>query len=93
MMDATAEDNKGKEYEKRLNDYVKQLSDLSGEKYEKIAKSPAEMPLFAADEKHANKNFLTFTFENTPPIAALASVTQVETEVLALRNQSIDQAL
>ncbi len=89
MMDATAEDNKGKEYEKRLNDYVKQLSDLSGEKYEKIAKSPAEMPLFAADEKHANKNFLTFTFENTPPIAALASVTQVETEVLALETKAL----
>lgn len=89
MMDATAADNKGKEYEKRLNQYVKDLSELTGEKFDKIAKSPAEMPLFASDEKHANKDFLTFTFENTPPIAALASVTQVQTEVLAYEEKAL----
>ena len=80
----------GKGYEKLLNDYVKQLNDLS--KIEpplaKIAKAPKDIPIFAADKDHVRKDFLTFTFENTPVIAAIASVTQAETEVLDYEAQS-----
>jgi gliding motility-associated protein GldM len=79
----------GKSYEKLLNDYVKQLTELSGHKFEKLAKAPKEIPLFAENESHKEKDFLTFTFENTPVIAALASVTQVETEILDFENQAL----
>lgn len=88
MIDVNSEKQEGKKYEKMLNDYVDALNKLTdnkgngGKPFQKIAKAPKEMPLFAADDDHANKDFLTFTFENTPVIAALASVTQVETEVL-----------
>ena len=87
MMDPTSP--KGKSYEKLLNDYVKQLSDLSGKKFEKLAKAPKEIPLFAENESHKEKDFLTFTFENTPVIAALASVTQVQTEILDFESQAL----
>jgi gliding motility-associated protein GldM len=79
----------GKNYEKLLNDYVKKLSELSGVKFEKLAKAPKEIPLFAENDNHKEKDFLTFTFENTPVIAALASVTQVETEILDFENQAL----
>jgi len=51
------------------------------------------MPLFASDEDHANKDFLTFTFENTPAIAALTSVTQIETEILDYETRALDKLL
>jgi len=81
----------GKNYEKLLNDYVKGLETYSGLKFEKIAKAPKDMPLFATDDDHANKDFLTFTFENTPVIAALASVTQVQTEILEYEAHALDE--
>lgn len=73
----------GKEFEKVLNDYITTLNQLTGEQYHKIAKAPADIDFFKDDPNHKSKDFLTFTFENTPPIAAIASLNQFQTEVLA----------
>lgn len=74
----------GKNFEKLLNDYVAQLGQLTGkpEEFTLIAKAPKDIHFFADDPDHNKKDFLTFMFENTPVIAALASVTQVQTEIL-----------
>ncbi len=79
----------GKAFEKTLNDYVKEVSDLSGEKFPPLAKAPKDIPFFADDTDHNKKDFLTFTFENTPPIAALASVTQLQTEILDYESKAL----
>jgi gliding motility-associated protein GldM len=81
----------GKGYEKLLNDYTKQLSELSGKPFPKLAKSPKEMELFKDNETHNNKDFLTFTFENTPVIAALTSVTQTQTEILEFESEALEE--
>lgn len=86
----------GKAFEKLLNDYVKQLKQLSGlsdKEFPTLAKAPKDMPIFAGDPDHANKDFLTFTFENTPVIAALTSVTQIQTEVLEYEKKALDKLL
>src|SRR5687768_2232920 len=86
----------GKNFENLLNDYTKQLKALSGmgdADFPSLAKKPKDMPLFASDEDHANKDFLTFTFESTPAIAALTSVTQIETEVLEYETRALDKLL
>lgn len=86
----------GKNFEKLLNDYVTQLSALAGmpkSAFPTLAKAPKDMPVFAKDSDHANKDFLTFTFENTPAIAALASVTQIQTEVLEYETKALDKLL
>lgn len=84
----------GKQFEKLLTDYVAQLKEYSGvTTFPPLAKKPKDMPLFASDEDHANKDFLTFTFENTPPIAALTSVTQIETEVLEYESKALEKLL
>lgn len=67
---------------KKLQAYTKEVSTLSGVKLEKLDKAPQEIEIFKDNEKHANKDFLTFTFENTPPVAAYASVTQLQTQIL-----------
>ncbi len=84
----------GKQFEKLLDDYVKQLKEYSGlNDFPSLAKKPKDMPLFATDDDHKNKDFLTFTFENTPPIAALTSVTQIETEVLEYEKRALEKLL
>ncbi len=82
MIDVNSPEKEGVNYEKLLNEYVAKLEEYTGSKYEKIAKAPKEMPLFASDPDHSRKSFLEFTFENTPVVAALASVTQHQTEIL-----------
>lgn len=77
-------------FEKLLNDYVAEISRLCPtEKFEKLAKAPAEIEMFKDNEHHANKDFRTFMFENTPPIAALASVTQIQTELLEYESKAL----
>jgi len=89
MMDKNA--TFGKSYQDLLKNYVAQLEQLSGLKFEKLDKAPNDIPLFAADANHKNKDFLTFTFENTPGIAALASLTQTETEILDHEATALDK--
>src|SRR5688572_882984 len=91
MIDAKSPVGKG--YENLLNDYVKQLNALTGidPPFVKIAKPPKEIKVFASDDDHVRKSFLEFTFENTPVIAALASVTQAETEVLDYESRALDK--
>jgi gliding motility-associated protein GldM len=86
----------GANFEKLLNDYVKDLKTLTGlseKEFPTLARKPKDMPLFASDEDHANKDFLTFTFESTPAIAALTSVTQIETEILDYETKALDKLL
>jgi gliding motility-associated protein GldM len=86
-------DAPGKAFEKLLNDYVTSLKSFTGLEFGTLARRPKDMPLFASDEDHANKDFLTFTFENTPAIAALTSVTQIETEILDYETRALDKLL
>ncbi len=83
----------GKDYQKVLETYVSQLNQLTGKKFASLARAPKDIPLFASNETHNKKDFLTFTFENTPVIAALTSVTQMETEVLERESEALDYLL
>jgi gliding motility-associated protein GldM len=82
----------GKKYEATLEEYVKELNGLSmGIKppFEKLAKAPAEMAAFKDDPKNARKDFLEFTFENTPPIAAYASVSEMESQIYEYEGRAL----
>ncbi|HYC84071.1 MAG TPA: gliding motility protein GldM [Chryseosolibacter sp.] len=86
----------GKDFEQLLNKYVTELRTLTGmseKDFPTLAKAPKDHELFKNDSDHANKNFLTFTFENTPVIAALASVTQIQTEILEYETKALDKLL
>ncbi|HYG04412.1 MAG TPA: gliding motility protein GldM [Chryseosolibacter sp.] len=86
----------GKKFETMLNDYVAKLKEYSGlgdKEFPTLARAPKDMEMFAGDTDHANKDFLTFTFENTPVIAALASVTQIQTEILEYETRALDELL
>jgi len=90
MMDPRS--TKGKDYENLLNNFAIELEKLSmGVKFEKLALPPAEMEKFKDDKKNANKTFIEFTFENTPPIAAFASVTEMESQVYAYESAALQK--
>jgi gliding motility-associated protein GldM len=89
MMDKKDGKGVGVLFQKKLEDYRKQLEKLTGKPFTTLTKSPEQMPEFKDNEKHKNKDYLTFTFENTPPVAAYASVTQLQTEVLAQEAQAL----
>jgi len=82
----------GKAFEAKLKEYEKQLNEFTAGKvkFESLAKAPKDIPIFAGDDDHVRKDFLTFTFENTPAIAALASVNQIETEILENESLALD---
>lgn len=90
MIDKQSPD--GKAFESTLREYQKKLTEYTAGKvkFESLTKTPSEIPIFAGSDKHANKDFLTFTFENTPAIAALASVNQTETEVLENESMALN---
>lgn len=79
----------GRDFEAKLNDYVKQLNELTGMSFSTLARAPKDIPEFANDPDHVRKDFLTFTFENTPVIAALASVTQIQSEVMEYESAAL----
>ena len=90
MIDKKDGKGTGVVFETALDKYVKDLQTLTGEKFETLAKAPAQMDAFKDNKKHANKDFLTFTFENTPPVAAYASVTQIQTEILEYESRALE---
>jgi gliding motility-associated protein GldM len=81
----------GREFQKLITNYVSQLEQFTGLKFDPIARAPKDIPLFANDPDHNSKDYLTFNFENTPPVAAYVTVTQVQTEVLAYENKALEE--
>jgi len=80
----------GAEYEKKLTEYVAGLRQLTGIEFAKLAKPPKEIDFFKNDSDHDTKSFLTFTFENTPAIAALTSVSEMQTEIYAYESRALE---
>jgi gliding motility-associated protein GldM len=90
MIDKKDGQGTGVKFVQELENYRKLLESLTGEKFETLTPAPDELAAFKGNEKHANKDFLTFTFENTPPVAAYASLTQIQTEVLEYEARALE---
>ena len=97
MLDET--NGKGKKFEEILSSYQKQLADVSkfpfvsklaplnkkAEDYENFKVEAPEMI-----EHHKEKDFVHFAFEGTPTYAAIAYVSQLQTEVLEMEATVLD---
>lgn len=80
----------GKEYVKRLKDYVVGLKEFTGLEFEPLVKSESEMPFFDPETSSIDREFIDFTFHNTPPIAALSSVLEMQTEIYAYETRALE---
>jgi gliding motility-associated protein GldM len=82
----------GLEYEKRLKGYVKELNDIMQLKtpFAKLNKKAEDFAEFKNDAHQTTKNFLEFSFEGTPAMAAVAMLSQMQTEVLEYESAALD---
>ena len=76
--------NNGKAYElqDKLNNYAKFMRQYDPSVPASIALSGSEDPVAKRDRAQKNKDFAELNFENTPLVAALATLSQKENEVL-----------
>lgn len=80
----------GQGYQKALEDYHTKLESISGIKFPKLAKKAEDYEEFKGNTTHKDKTFLEFSFENTPTMAAVTSITQMQTEVLEYEGVALD---
>ncbi len=83
-MIGAANKNNGKAYELRdkLNNYAKFMRQYNPDMPASLALAGKEDPVAKKDKAQKNKDFAELNFENTPLVAALATLSQKENEVL-----------
>jgi gliding motility-associated protein GldM len=82
----------GLDYEKQLKAFVKDFKGIMNIKtqWPKLNKTAIDFNEFKNDPHQNEKDFLHFSFEGTPTMAAVAIVSQMQTEVLAYEASALD---
>jgi gliding motility-associated protein GldM len=80
----------GEELEEKLNEYAAQLTELSGENFEKLAKSASEIEISKDDPNQNMKDFADFYFGHTPTAAGMATISHIESEVLRYEQKALE---
>ena len=80
----------GTNFEKILVDYVTKLNGITNLNFKKLNKKAEDYEEFKDNEHHKEKDFLHWTFEGTPAIAAITVITQLQTEVLEYEAIALD---
>lgn len=81
----------GKNFERDLNDFVKELNKVTELQLPLLARPAKEIPMFASNPNHANKSYLEITFESTPTVAGMVSVTQAQVEMLEYESKALEK--
>ncbi|MFD2999946.1 gliding motility protein GldM [Pontibacter toksunensis] len=83
-MIGAANKNNGAAYElkDKLNEYAKFLKQYNPGMPDKLARDGSEDPIASNDPAQKNKDFAELNFEETPMVAALAVLSQKESEIL-----------
>lgn len=82
---------RGYELQNTLNGYAKYLEQVTGKEVHPIALDAKDNPVFRKDPNQQNKDFPTLTFDQTPMAAGLASISQLQTEVLQRETQALEE--
>src|SRR5882757_8235493 len=80
-------------YEKAIVGFHDNLEKLSGMKFAKLDKRAVDYPQLKDAEgnvEHGEKSFIEFSFEGTPTMAAIAGITQMQTEILEFEAMALD---
>jgi len=80
-------------YERAIVGFHDKLEKLSGMKFPKLDKKAADYPQLKNEKgevEHGDKSFIEFSFGGTPTMAAIAGVTQMQTEILEFEAMALD---
>jgi gliding motility-associated protein GldM len=80
----------GKGLEKLLIDYSEKIKGVTGMALPKINRKAQDYEEFKNNEHHKGKDFLHFQFEGTPTMAAITTITQMQTEILENEAMALD---
>lgn len=82
----------GQGYEKKLNDHVNELNKIMGLKtpFPKLTRTAKDYDEFKNNTNQLSKNFLQFQFEQTPTMGAIATLSQMQTEILEYEMVALD---
>lgn len=85
--------NSGKAYElkAKLNDYVAFMNQTSGHRFEKIAVDAKEDKKLMNNEEQKNKDFAQLNFGQTPMVAAMAVLSEMEARVVNMENEVLTE--
>jgi gliding motility-associated protein GldM len=81
----------GTGYEKKLNGYVNELNQIMGIKppFTKLTKTALDYDEFK-ESTHKDKPFLEFAFEGVPTMAAVATISETQSEILGYEAVALD---
>ena len=81
---------KGKELQKMLNGYMRYLAQATGKNYSPIALDAKDSELFKRDPNQRSKDFAMLNFGKTPLGAALATLSQLGSEIVYSENNALE---
>ena len=81
---------KGLELKDKLNEYAAFLSQVTGEEFKPLALDAAEHPAFMDNPNQNKKPFSELYFAQTPMSASLATITQMQTELIGYETQALN---
>jgi gliding motility-associated protein GldM len=90
IADLMVRQGKGAELKKALNGYAAYLTEVTGAQVAPIALDAIENPVFKDNPEQNMKSFSEITFQSTPMVAGLASLSQLKNEVLSRETIALD---
>ncbi|GAL84735.1 hypothetical protein CHU_3492 [Sporocytophaga myxococcoides] len=91
IMIGAAKNGKAYELKKKLNDYVAFVNERSDKKFGAIALDASEDPLLKNNPDQRNKDFAELNFGQTPLVAALAALSEMESRVVGIEAVVLDE--
>ncbi len=80
---------RGFELQKRLNDYSSWISQVAGKQFQPLALDGKEDPYWSKFPNQRDKNFPQLMFEMVPTAAGLASISQLEGQLLDYEEETL----
>lgn len=89
MIGASEENGKAHELKKKLDNYVAFMSKANGRSFSSLAPDAKEDPKLKNNPDQRNKNFAQLNFGQTPLVAALAVLSEIESRVIDMETHSL----
>lgn len=90
IMIGASKNGKAYELKEKLNDYVAFVNQRSERKFNAIAVDASEDPLLKNNPDQRNKDFAELNFGQTPLVAALAALSEMESRVVGIEAVVLD---
>ncbi|WAC12115.1 type IX secretion system motor protein PorM/GldM [Dyadobacter pollutisoli] len=90
LMIATGKKGKAYELKETLNAYTAKLNELSPNKFQMLAMDGREDPVVKGNKEQRNKDFAELNFESTPVAAALAVLSQKQTDIRRMEGEVLN---